>query len=408
MIDNIVYKDINGVRLCFIQKKGYREKEAMVAFNYGSSENRFKISSEEVSLPAGIAHFLEHKIFEDEEYNVFEVFNKLGANINAFTNFTTTAYYFTCVENFYENFCELLKLVSRPYFTTENVEKEKGIIEQEIKMYDDDPYWKVYFNLISTMYNEDNPITKDIAGKVSDIKKIDKDMLYTCYNEFYTKDNALIICCGDISDMRKLENLISDNLKLNDVKKAIVNHFEEKEENRELFVEKKMEINQKIFNIGFKDEEKDVKMEEQIIISKILLDIIFGKSSKFYEKMYNKGIIDNSFGFDYNCIQDYSFYLFSGISQKPENILQFLKDEILKFKNTGIEKKDFERIKNKQIGNFVRQFNFIDSIVNMEADFFSRGFNITSYYKAFEDINFDKVEKRLKSFSEDGFLSIIS
>lgn len=408
MIDNIIYKNIDGIDLCFIPKKGYIEKQAMVCFNYGSSENNFFVDDKKISLPPGIAHFLEHKLFEDKEYNVFEVFNKLGANVNAFTNLTTTAYYFNCVENFYENFAELLKFVSRPYFTDENVEKEKGIIEQEIKMYEDDPHWKVYFNLIATMYDKDNPITKDIAGGVQDIKKINKDMLYTCYNNFYTKDNSIIICCGDIDDIDKLQDIILKNLKLNDKKVGKIEKYKEKEEKVVKSVEKKMEINQKLFNIGFKDDEKDVKIEKKIISNKMLLDIIFGIGSNFYEKLYNKGLIDNSFGFDYNCFQEFSFSLFYGVSKQPKDIINYIKEEIETFRKVGILKADFDRIKNKQLGDFIRQFNNINNIVSMEADFFSRGFNIPLYYKSFENINLEAIENRLENFNDDAYLSIIN
>ena len=407
MIDKIVYKNIDGIKLCFIQKKGYVEKQAMIAFNYGSAENIFFKDDKEIALPAGIAHFLEHKMFEDEEYNVFEVFNKYGGNVNAFTNFTTTAYYFTCVENFYENFKELLKFVSRPYFTEENVEKEKGIIAQEIKMYNDDPYWKVYFNLIQLMYDKNNPITKDIAGDISDIKKIEKDMLYTCYNTFYTKDNAIVIVCGDINDLENIETCILQNLKLNDKKLGIVKNFTENLQNKEKYVEKKMQIKQKIFNIGFKDVGKYDKIEKQIISNKILLDLIFGTSSSFYERVYNDGIIDNSFGFDYNCVQANKFFIFSGISNKSEELIQNIKQQINFFKHNGIDKEDFYRIKNKHISNFTRQFNFISSIVSMEADFFSYGLSIPSYFQSIKNIELSDIKKCLEHFGEDSYLSII-
>lgn len=408
LIDKIIYKNIDGIKLCFIEKKDYVEKQAMIAFNYGSAENIFIKDNEEISLPPGIAHFLEHKMFEDEEYNVFEVFNKYGGNVNAFTNFSTTAYYFTCVENFNENFKELLKFVSRPYFTEENVEKEKGIIEQEIKMYDDSPYWKVYFNLIGIMYDKDDPITKDIAGGVSDIKKIDKDMLYTCYNNFYTKDNAIIIVCGDIDDLEKIEDNILQNLKINEKKSAIIKQFNKISQNSVENVEKDMKIKQKIFNIGFKDVVKCGKIEKQIISNKILLDIIFGTSSKFYEEMYNNGIIDNSFGFDYNCVQANKFYTFSGVSNKPKDLQEYIKKEIKKFKQNGIREEDFNRIKNKQIGEFIKQFNFINSIVSMEADFFSHGFNIPEYFENIKNVKFEDVKKGLEQFNEDAYLSVIT
>lgn len=409
MIDNIIYKNVDGINVCFIQKKEYIEKQAMIAFNYGSAENIIIKDNKEIKLPPGIAHFLEHKMFEDEEYNVFEVFNKYGGNVNAFTNFTTTAYYFTCVEKFNENFRELLKFVSRPYFTDENVEKEKGIIEQEIKMYDDDPYWRIYFNLISIMYDEDNPITKDIAGGVSDIKKIDKDMLYTCYENFYTKDNAIIIVCGDFEKFEDIEDCILKNLKINDKKSAIVKKFDDIKRNKEKYVERKMGIKQKIFNIGFKDTKNCDKIIQPIVSSKILLDIIFGTSSKFFERMYNDGIVDNSFSFDYNCVQANKFYVFSGTSNKPEELLENIKQEIIKFKKDGIKEDDFNRIKNKKIGSFIRQFNFINSIVSMEADFFSHGFSIPEYFENINSLKFEDVKKRLDEFQEEEvYLSVIN
>lgn len=409
MIDNILYKDIDGIKVCFIQKDEYIEKQAMIAFNYGSSENIIIKDNEEIKFPAGIAHFLEHKMFEDEEYNVFEQFNKYGGNVNAFTNFTTTAYYFTCIDKFEENLKELLKLVSRPYFTKENVEKEKGIIEQEIKMYEDDPYWKIYFNLISIMYDKENPITKDIAGKVSDIKQIDEKMLYSCYNNFYTKDNAIIIICGDFKNTENIEDIILKNLKINDKKGAIIKKFEDKEQNKEKFVEKKMEIKQKIFNIAFKDLKYCDKIIKQIISSKILLDIIFGTSSKFFEDMFNDGIIDNSFGFDYNCVQENKFYIFSGVSNKPKDLLEKIKNEIKIYKKDSIKQTDFDRVKNKQIGNFVRQFNFINSIVSMEADFFSHSFNINEYFEVMKSLTLEDIKNRLNEFQEDNFyLSIVN
>lgn len=408
LIDKIIYENINGTILAFIPKKNFIQKQAMICFKYGSMDNNLIINKENIVLPPGIAHFLEHKMFEKKEYNVFDKFNKLGGNVNAYTNFLSTAYYFNCVNNFYENFNELLKLVSYPYFTNENVEKEKGIIEQEIKMYDDDPYWRVFFNLMCIMYDKDNPITNDIAGSVEDITKINEDMLYQCYNNFYTKDNCIIICCGDIDDKKNVEDSILKNLTINDKKTGNIKQFKENNGNKSNYVEKKMGINQKVFNIGFKNLQKDVTIFDKIIYNKIILDIIFGKSSLFYEKLYNKGIIDDTFGFDFNNFNENTSYIFSGISNKSKEIIKYINEEIDLFKNKNILEKDFERIKNKHIGSFIRKFNVVDNIVSMEADYFSNNFNIKSYYNSLQSANLEDIQNYLKYFENDAYLSIIN
>ncbi len=408
MIDNIIYENINGTTLAFIPKKHFMQKQAMICFKYGAIHNNVIIDKENINLPPGIAHFLEHKMFEKKDYNVFDVFSKLGGNVNAYTNFLSTAYYFNCVDNFYENFNELLKLVSFSHFTKENVEKEKGIIEQEIKMYDDDPYWRVFFNLMSIMYNKNNPITNDIAGKVEDIKKIDENMLLNCYENFYTKDNCIIICCGDIEDREKIENSILKNLTIKDKKTGIIEKYKENDKNSSKYVEKNMKINKKIFNIGFKNLQKDVTIFDKIICNKIILDIIFGKSSLFYEKLYNKGIIDDTFGFDFNNFNESASYIFSGMCQCPEKIISYINEEINLFKNKNILKEDFERIKNKHIGSFIRKFNVIDNIVSIEAEYFSNGFNIKDYYKALTNVKLEDIQKALNYFENDAYLSVIN
>ncbi len=408
MIDNIIYENINGTILAFIPKRKFMQKQAMICFKYGSIHNNIIIDKESINLPPGIAHFLEHKMFEKKNYNVFDTFNKLGGNVNAYTNFLSTSYYFNCIDNFYENFNELLNLVSNPYFTNENVEKEKGIIEQEIKMYDDDPHWRVFFNLMCIMYNKDNPITNDIAGSVEDIKSINEDMLYQCYNNFYTKDNCIIICCGDIEDKKKIEDNILKRLNINDKKTGIIKRYEEKDKNNSKYVEKKMKINQKIFNIGFKNLQKNVTIFDKVVCNKILLDIIFGKSSLFYEKLYNKGLIDDTFGFDFNNFNENASYIFSGISKEPKDIIKYINEEINTFKNKDIIKGDFERIKNKHIGSFIRKFNVIDNIVSMEGDYFSNGFCIKDYYNFLQNVTIKDIQESLNYFDNDAYLSVIN
>lgn len=408
MIDNIIYENINGVKLAFIQKKDYVNKQAMICFKYGSINNNVVIDDVNIKYPYGIAHFLEHKMFEKEDYNVFETFNKLGGNINAYTNFLSTAYYFDCTTNFYSCFDELLKLVSKPYYTKENVEKEKAIIEQEIKMYDDDAYWRVFFNLMGIMCSENNPLTKDIAGSVLDIRHINHDMLYSCYNNFYTKDNCIIICCGDIEDKKRIEQLILKNLTINDSKCGKIVNYKEIGNNKSKYVNKKMGLNQKIFNIGFKNVEKSDTIFKKIICNKIAMDIFFGKGSDFYDKLYNKNLIDNSFGFDFNALAGQMFYIFSGTSKDEKSIANYICEEAENIKNKNINEKDFCRIKNKHIGNFIKNFNFIDDIVSIEADFFSNDFNIKQYYDFLNSVSIEDVKNSFSYFKNDAYISVIT
>lgn len=409
MIDFITYKNIGGIKCCIINKPEYLEKQAMIAFKYGSSNNEFTIDSKEIKYPFGIAHFLEHKIFEQEEYNVFDEFNKLGANVNAFTNFTTTAYHFSCTKNFEKNFGLLLDFVSKPHFTNENIEKEKGIIAQEIKMYEDDPYWRGYFNLLSAMFGKDTPLSKDIAGDVDDINHITKDMLYECYKNFYTKDNAIIICCGDFKNIDEIYNIILQKLKINETKKGIFREFNDNCNIVENYVEKKMQINKIIFNIGFKFDGKNDKIYKDAISGKIMLDIVAGKSSDFYQSMYNKAFIDNSFNSSHNNIDKIGFYVFSGNSDKPKELLNQLTSHISNVKKVGIKEEDFIRVKNKQLGSFIMQFNFINSIVSMEADFFSKGFSIQEYYNSYKNITLEDLNSSLSKLILNNYsLSVIN
>ena len=187
----------NGLKLFFMPKKGYTKKHAIFSTDYGSIDNIFIPIKENkpCQVPEGIAHFLEHKLFEEPDSNIFEKFSKMGADVNAFTNFNQTSYLFTSTEYFYENLELLIKFVQNPYFTDENVEKEKGIIAQEIKMYEDSPNWRVFFNLLKAMYIN-HPVKIDIAGTVDSIQTINKELLYKSYNTFYHPSNMVLFIIG--------------------------------------------------------------------------------------------------------------------------------------------------------------------------------------------------------------------
>ena len=193
------YVHESGLKVLFVKKPGYNKKTAMFGTNYGSIDNVFKVqgSDKEIVVPDGIAHFLEHKLFEQEDGNMLDKFSKLGASPNAFTSFNQTVYYFSCADLFEENFRMLLSYVQNPWLTDENVEKEKGIIGQEIRMYEDNPNWRVFFNLLDCLY-VNHPVKLDIAGSIESISKITKELLYDCYHTFYTPSNMVVVVVGDL------------------------------------------------------------------------------------------------------------------------------------------------------------------------------------------------------------------
>src|SRR5699024_6543886 len=300
----------NGLKIYFMPKKGYIKKHAMFSTDYGSIDNKFIPIGEDkpLEVPEGIAHFLEHKLFEEPELNIFEKFSDIGGSVNAFTSFNQTSYLFETIDNFYENLELLIKFVQSPYLTDKNVEKEKGIISQEIRMYEDDPGWKVYFNLLEAMYSS-NPVRIDIAGTIDSITNINKKLLYKAYNTFYHPSNMILFVVGDL-DFKEIIKVVEKSEKKTKNKISNIERIKslEIEGINKSIVEYKMYTSNPIFHIGFKDKdigklgkskvEKDLKTD-------IILDMLFGNSSKFYNEFYEKGLIDSSFGANYTGKQSY-------------------------------------------------------------------------------------------------------
>lgn len=408
--NSIINQDIflnelsNNIRCYIIPKKGFLEKQAMVSISYGSADNEFNSDGIDYKMPCGIAHFLEHKLFEEKNINIFEEFSKLGSNVNAFTNFTTTAYYFNCIDNFDKSLELLLKFVSNPYFTEENVEKEKGIIAQEIKMYEDDPNWCVYFNLLDSMYFN-NPVKYNIAGNIESINEITKDMLYDCYNTFYSGINTAVVCCGDV-DKDSICSQTEKFLNLNNKKNIKRIYGEEPKKVRKKYTEKKMQVERLLFNIGFKETDFDSSIVDRICETKMLMEIILGESSELYEKLYIKGIIDNSFSFEYTNGLSYGCSIFSGNTKNVDELEKYLLEEIENLKNTGISENVFERIQRKCIGRFIRGFNFIDTIASSQVDYFTKQFELCDIINKYENINIDNLMDRLKTHFNQDLLSV--
>ncbi|HID1127335.1 TPA: EF-P 5-aminopentanol modification-associated protein YfmH [Clostridioides difficile] len=412
--EEVYYEKLqNGLDVYFMPKRGFMKKYAILATNYGSNDLEFVPIGEDnkIRVNEGIAHFLEHKMFEQPDGgDAFDKFSKLGVNANAFTNFTMTAYLFSATENFYESLEHLIGYVQTPYFTDENVEKEKGIIAQEIKMYNDDPDWNVYFNCLKAMY-VNYPARIDIAGTVDSIYKITKEELYKCYNTFYNPGNMALFVVGDL-DVEKVIDVTkkSNNYKVDKLSKSIERFYpEEPECVKEKEVIEKFPISMPMFNIGFKDSNVGLKGKELLrkeIVTDILVGMLFKKGSKLYEDLYMQGLINENFGAGFSSQVDYAFSIIAGDSKEPKKVKEIILDYIEKSKKEGLSKEEFERTKKKKIGSFIKCFDSINFIGNSFISYVFKDINLLDYLEVIKDITFEEVEERLKEHFKEEYCVI--
>ena len=396
----------SGMASYIIPKKGFNEKFASLAVCFGSCDLEFDVDGKRITTPEGIAHFYEHKVFEDAELDYFNEFTKLSGSVNAYTNFNSTVYYFSCTENFNECLKLLFDMVFSLYVTAETVDKEKGIIEQEISMYDDDPNWRVYFNMLQGLY-EKSPVKAEIAGSAESIAEIDVDMLNTIFKSFYVPCNMALICSGDF-DIEEVYAIAQEKTKDINSPKIEKTYAKEPKAAPKKQVDEKMTVAKPIFCLGFKDNHM---MEDvyRLTATRMLLDILVGGSSEAYNKLYNAGLIDDGFSSDYSLGNCYSTIIFSGASRDPNAVHKEIIETIEKVKTTGVDMTVFERIKKKHMGRYLNAFNSVSTPADMQADFFMKGFSIFDLAEALENTTLAHVTERLHGcFLEDNFcLSVI-
>ncbi|MGK5510534.1 EF-P 5-aminopentanol modification-associated protein YfmH [Brevibacillus formosus] len=402
-VNETVYHETlqNGLQVYLVPKQGFSKTYAVFTTRYGSIDSHFRTrSGEEINVPDGIAHFLEHKMFEKKDRDVMHEFSKNGASCNAFTSFNRTAYLFSCTDKLDDNLNLLLDYVQDPYFTDASVEKEKGIIGQEITMYDDNPDWKVYMNLLKAMYQK-YPINIEIAGTIETISHITKEYLYQCYETFYHPANMLLLVVGSF-EPEAIMKLIRENQGAKEFPPApqITRVFpEEPSAPAEAKVEAFLTVGLPKCMIGIKEKENGLTKEALLkreLTTKLVLDIAFGTSSAVYERLYDSGLITESFDFDYSSEQDYAYTIIGGDTPDPERLVETIKAEIDQLKQTGIAQDDFERAKRKKIGNFLRSLNSVEFIANQFTSFKFNGNDLFSVVPTLESITREDVEKRLK------------
>jgi len=403
-LQETIYHEVmeNGLRVYVLPKQGFRKTYATFATKYGSVDNHFHVAGgEEIQVPDGIAHFLEHKMFEEPEGDIFATFASNGASANAFTSFDQTVYLFSATENIETNLETLVDFVQRPYFTDENVEKEKGIIGQEINMYADNPDWRVYFGLIEAMYSK-HPVHIDIAGTVESIGTITKETLYSCYNAFYHPSNMLLFVVGGV-EPEKVISLVRDNQKAKTygAQGEIERIFEDEpvavgEKRREC----KLAVSMPKCLFGFKEKVESLTGEAAIrhdLTTKLMLDLLFGSSTPLYQKLYDEGLISDSFGHEFNSAPEYAFSAIGGDTKDPDLLMERIRAEVDALLKSGFAESDFERARKKKIGGYLRMLNSPENIAHEFTRYQFRGGNLFEVLPVYESITLAEVNERLRS-----------
>ncbi len=404
----------SGLRVYIIPKKGFCKYYAIYGTEYGSLDDVLMVPGEdkEIRLPDGIAHFLEHKLFEESDgKNAFDKFALTGASSNAFTSFDMTAYLFSCTDNFYENLDILLEFVNAPYFTDENVAKEQGIIGQEIKMYDDDPGWRLFFNMLQGMYHN-NPVKTDIAGTVESISHITPELLYKCCDAYYNPSNMMLVMVGDIDPDKAVEYIDKYVSPEKDRGRITRREISEPDTVVKKIVRQKMSVSKPQFLIGFKEKEEGLSgralMEKQIK-TQILMEVLFGKSSEFFTELYGEGLIDGSFSKDSELEVRYGFSSISGETAEPEKVYEKTLAYLEKVKSAPLDKDAVDVAKRVLIGKNLRRFNSVERLGNDFIRCFMSGFDPLEYSDLVEKVTMDALEARLKEHfdSECCVMSVI-
>lgn len=394
----------NGMTVMIIPKKDIQKKYIIWGTNYGSNDSEFIVPGEKevTKVPKGVAHFLEHKLFEQENgRNSLDVLTSIGVSANAYTTNDHTAYLFEATENFYKALDEFMDYVQHPYFTDENVEKEKGIIGQEIMMYDDYPEWKVYLNALESMYLN-HPVKLDITGTIETISKIDKNILYNCYKTFYNPSNMAMVVVGDFNPedlLKEIEKRLIQSKSNGEIKRIKVDEPQNVVKQK---VEQNMDVSQPLYVIGIKDvvAEQDKKVRKHIAIE-ILLNIIIGESSRLYKELYNSGNCYITPNIEYEFGRDYAHILLTGQSNNPEELFEKLKEEINILKKDGISVEDFKRIRKMIYGEYIKEYNDITDIARMFLSDYFKGINSFDYLEEINTINVEYVNEMLKDVFND-------
>lgn len=410
---NDVYYDIDhpsGLKILVMPKEGYESTFAVFATKYGSIDTMIQLEDGSFKeIPEGTAHFLEHKLFESEDLDAFELFAKTGASANAYTSFDRTGYIFSCSANFRKNLEILLDFVQNPYFTQATVEKEQGIIGQEIDMYKDVPDWEVMFNCLRTMYHN-LPVRIDIAGTHESIAQISADLLYGCYKNFYNLNNMVLAVAGN-TNVEEVIEVADRMLKPVQGKMAQRKVIDEPKEVISDYCEEKLSVATPQFMLGFKEShDTPERTAKEEITMEILMDMLAGQSSDLYRRLFEQKLVNNSFGAEYFTGFGYACVLFAGESSDPRAVAQAIKDEVKAFRENGIDEKVFERTKKKLYGRMIMGMNDVDNLANNLAVSYFAGESLFTDFEVYKTVTVEDVSEMLNNSFDEKYsvLSVIN
>ncbi|MEE1132119.1 MAG: pitrilysin family protein [Caryophanon sp.] len=394
----------NGLDVYILPKKGFSKTFVTFTTKYGSIDRTFVPIGEEemITVPDGIAHFLEHKMFEKEDGDVFQKFSELGASANAFTSFTRTAYLFSGTNHIYDSTKTLLDFVQQPYFTEETVNKEKGIIGQEITMYDDQPDWRQYFGTIENMYHH-HPVKIDIAGTIETIDGITAEHLYTCYNTFYHPSNMLLFVIGAVEPQEMMDFIRNDQANKEFAEPTPLNrHFDE--EPTTVAVKERtlhMDVQKPKVMLGLKAKTVDLQGADMLkheLAMNIGFELLFGRTSPFYTRVYEADLIDESFGQDFSLEEGFGFGLIGSDTSEPARLIEEIQQELTAAETTlPFTAEDVERMKRKKIGFYLRAMNSIEFIANSFTRYKFNDMNLFDAVPTLEQLTFEDIQEALTS-----------
>ena len=400
----------NGLTLAVVPKPLYRKRYAFFTTRYGGMDMRFKRNGAWRDTPAGIAHYLEHKMFDTEDGNALQTLSQNGAEPNAFTSNATTAYYFDCTEHFEENLRILLSFVSVPYFTQESVDKERGIIAQEIRMVEDTPDWRVYTNLLEGLYRS-SPARVAIAGTVESIAEITPETLYECHKAFYAPSNMVLCVVGSVEPDRIAA--IAEEVLPRERGEVIERDYGQED----LTVAEKcrreaMEVSMPQFLLGFKcpPAASGEELMRQDIVADMACDILLGDSSPLYQRLYDKGLINGSFGGGFDQLPGIAYLYAGGDSDEPEEVVRAILDEARRLAREGVDEAFYQQIRRASLGSTLRALNSFENIAVSVADGAFRGFDPFRFPEVYDAVTRADVEAFLREsvVEERSALSVLT
>ena len=389
----------NGLNVFVFPKPDFQKGYAFFATNYGGMDMRFCLDGVWHSTPAGVAHYLEHKMFDTQEGNALQDLAANGASPNAFTSNDITGYYFDSTEKFEENLRILLSFVSVPWFTQESVDKERGIIGQEIGMIEDDPHWKCYMNLMKALFQH-HPIRVSVAGSVESIAEITPETLYACHKAFYDPANMVLCVAGPV-DPEHICDVAREILP----KKAgpiAAKDYGEKEQPRaaQSYIEERMEVSAPIFQLGWKGD-APVNGEDRLrqeLVGGLALEMLLGNSSPLYAKLYREGLINQEFGYGYESSLGCAFLAADGESKAPEAVCAAVAAEAARIGREGVDPALWERVKKGVYGNRVRGLNSFENLCVGQAQAFFAGYDFLRFADIFDAITKEEAEELIANW----------